>query len=520
MAVRIRAQAPLNLGIKLQPKELELFRLMERDDCSLIGYGGAKGGAKSHGLRSCMILRRLKYPGTRGLIFRRNYDDLWQQHIQMIAEEWPELYERYWSAENKALMLPGRSMLLFRYADTLKDIMKFRGKEYGDVGIDEATELEETELKILYSSCRTTVDGVEVPDGQGGTAWQAFTPKKILTFNPGGVGHGYVKRVFVDKQPTPEEAIQNPQFIQAYAWDNVMWVRKALKADGFTVRDYRSWETSRQIEYLVTRSDYGKELNALPELLRKPWLYGDWDTFSGQAFSEWRRPVHVVPAFKIPAHWTRWLANDPGFKDWSMWYWFAASEDGQVFCYRERRYTETTASEQGKDVAAICKAAGERPQFIVTGMDAFVIKDRSVGKTEVDYYEGAGLSGFVEPVHGAGARASRAKTVHEYLRPYEVPADPAKPELGMRSTARVQVFDLCPILISTLPALPMDENDPEAVKECDIDHPYDAFGYGLQAWHARRSKAPTKPRFERGTAGDILKHAEKLGDKPKRKVLE
>jgi hypothetical protein len=215
----------------------------------------------------------------------------------------------------------------------------------------------------------------------------------------------------------------------------------------------------------------------------------------------------VCEPFAIPSWWTRWMSNDPGFKDWSVWYWFAADQRGFVYCYRERVFVEVVASRQAEEVAKINKEGRERPQFIVTGMDAFVIKDRAIGKTDVDYYEEGGLGGFIQPVHGAGARSARAKTVHEYLAPFEMKLE----EDVTVKTAWVQVFSTCQKLITTLPALPQDENDPEAVKECNIDHPYDAFGYGLQAWHARQSTQPLEKMYKPGTAGDILDHAAKSG---------
>jgi phage terminase large subunit len=267
------------LDFGLQPKEQELLDLLENSDSQLIGYGGARGGAKSHAIRACAVMRRIKYPGTNGVIFRRTYPNLWETHIQRLMIEWPELYQKYWSADNKALMLPGNSTLLFRYADTLADIMEFRGREYGDLFIDEATDQTEQELKILYSCCRSTVPG--------------FRPKKVLAFNPGGVGHAYVKRVFIDKQPTPAEAAQHPRFIQSYAWDNIEWAREALESDKIEETDYKTWAEARKIKYLIERTDYGRELDALPPELRDAWLYGSWNVFSGQFFDIFDVAKHV-----------------------------------------------------------------------------------------------------------------------------------------------------------------------------------------------------------------------------------
>jgi phage terminase large subunit len=157
--------------------------------------------------------------------------------------------------------------------------MEFRGREYGDLGIDEATDQTEQELAILFSCCRSTVSG--------------FVPKRVLTFNPGGVGHAYVKRLFIDRLTTPEEAALNPAFIQAYAWDNIMWVRDALARDRIAHQEYRAWPDDKRAEYLIRNSDYGKTLNALPADLRDAWLWGRWDIFAGQFFDCFRPDKHV-----------------------------------------------------------------------------------------------------------------------------------------------------------------------------------------------------------------------------------
>lgn len=495
------------VDIKLQPKERQLFDLMEAGSHSLIGYGGARGGAKSHAARSVAILRRLIHKGTKALVFRKNYDDLWQNHIMPMMEEQPGLFERYYSAENKALMLPDHSTVLFRYADSLKDVLAFKGKEFGDIFIDEASDMTAEEIAIICSTGRSIKPG--------------FKPQKVLTFNPGGVGHGYVKRVFVDKDLTKEETEQHPAFIQAYAWDNVFWVLSALRADGVTVKEYHAWERERKIEYLITRSDYGKDLNAMPEHLRRPWLFGDWDVFRGQVFDEFRRNIHTCKPFALPDWWRLSMSNDPGFNDPGTWYLHAASQTGTIYIAREWAFMERIAySEQAKKVRADLKEMGIDPDKIypkTTGMDAFVVHPET-GKSITSYYEAEGLVGWQEPDHGSGCRARMAGVVHEYLKVYD--STPTGIDDVPKKTAKLQIFDTCKYLIRTLPTLPQDENNPEQVADSPDDHGYQGAGYGLQAWHAKKSHEPPVPLFKPGSAGMVLNHAKKLGLKPKKSGVE
>lgn len=485
----------MNIDIELQPKEYELLQLMESDN-EVIGYGGARGGAKSHAARSAAIIRRLQYPGTKALVFRKTYDDLWQNHISKMMSEWPELYRQYWSGEQKALMLPGNSMVLFRYADTLKDVLNFKGKEFDDIFIDEASDQTSDEIVILQSCCRSIVPG--------------FKPKKVLTFNPGGVGHAYLKRLFVDKDLTKEEKATNPTFIQAYAWDNVMWVRDPLAEDGIPIKDWYGKPTQWKIDYLVTRSSYGKFLNNLPPYLRRPWLFGDWDVFSGQVFTDFRREIHVVEPFEIKRWWKIWGSNDPGFADPGTWYAHAATEGGQVVTFREWTFDQRTPySEQAKAVKRSLDDDGLKISEWVTGMDAFNPHPET-GKSIADVYRDPGGLGIMhKPDHGAGARKRMAGVVHEYLTPYADPHEPA------RKTAKWQIFSTCKQLIGTLPSLPADQNKPEQVAECPLDHWYQGAGYGLVYHHNLNSTPPKEDTYKPGTAGDILRHAEKMGEKKK-----
>ncbi|MGB9804714.1 hypothetical protein, partial [Desulfofundulus sp.] len=110
------------------------------------------------------------------------------------------------------------------------------------------------------------------------------------------------------------------------------------------------------------------------------------------------------------------------------------------------------------------------------------------GKSIVDYYREGGIPwGFIQPVHGQGSRQTRAATLHEYLKPY------VDENTGL-VTARLKIFSTCTLLVETLPQLVSDPNRPEQVRECSIDHYYDALTYGLCAWHAERSKEPPKPK--------------------------
>ena len=82
------------------------------------------------------------------------------------------------------------------------------------------------------------------------------------TCNPGGPGHAYIKRLFIDRRFEEGEDPKDYTFIQSLVTDN-----HALMA---------------------TQPDYVRQLEALPPHLRQAWLWGDWDIFQGQFFAHTR----------------------------------------------------------------------------------------------------------------------------------------------------------------------------------------------------------------------------------------
>lgn len=283
----------IDLEISLQPKQ-KLFR-DSIEKFPITFYGGAKGGGKSRGLRDIFLLRRFKYPGSIGAIFRLTYPDLRDNHIDPLFANYPQL-KPFWHDGNKELVLPNRSVLKFRYCANEADVKNQEGREYHDLGIEEGGQWTETMITRLRGSNRSSIPGIE--------------PRTAITGNPGGIGHAYLKRVFVEKRYNERETPSDYNFIQALVQDN----EALIKND----------------------PGYVRRLNAEPnEALRRAYLYGDWEVFAGQFFGEISREVHLIDPFDIPAHWTREGAYDFGFGHPAAFGWYAGDGDGNQYKYRE-----------------------------------------------------------------------------------------------------------------------------------------------------------------------------------------
>ena len=135
-----------DLHLELYPKQIELYRLIEKSKSSWIGYGGSRGGGKSGALRRIMLARRFSHPGTWGIIVRRVFDELKRNHIDELFREYPNL-KQYYKVGDKELTLPDTngSKIFFGYAETLDEVKrKFMGGQYMDVFVDQAEQFYRT----------------------------------------------------------------------------------------------------------------------------------------------------------------------------------------------------------------------------------------------------------------------------------------------------------------------------------------------------------------------------------------
>jgi phage terminase large subunit len=481
---------PFDLAAAINPTERQREFLADLSDYQYLFYGGAGGGGKSYILRWALLALLIfwasdaggGHQGVRVGLFSKDYPTLKDRQVTKISREFPpELGElREDGKEGLGFYLHpwfGGGAILLRNLD---DPAKYRSAEFAAIAVDELTEHPEQTFHDLRFRLR----------------WPGIEDTKFLAAsNPGGIGHSWVKRLWISREFPPElrEKAHEFKYVRAMATDNPH-----------------------------NAQSYLRELNSLPAAMRAAVRDGSWDIFIGQMFGEFRRDVHVCEPFPIPHWWKRWLANDPGHHDPGVWLWFAVSDaDKTVYVYRELTFVGETQKSYGDQAAAALAAmtreehdaAGqlvkivERMDYGVTGMDAFQ-KDKAHGtnKSIEDHYVANGMINWRRPDHGVGCRKRRASTVHEYLK---LLPNTGRDRDVQPYTSRVKIFNTCTRLIETLPSVPVDENDRDVVADCDIDHWYDAFGYGLQSRHQTQSVTPLKQQYPAGTVGhDILKLGE------------
>jgi phage terminase large subunit len=396
-----------------------------------IAYGGARGGGKSWAMRRKFVLLALKYAGLRLLLLRRTLPELRENHVLPLMAELAG-FAKY-REDEKAFILPNGSRIKLGYCDTERDVYQYQGQEYDVIGLEEATHFTESQKDFLTTCNRSTRTD--------------FKPRMYYTANPGNVGHTWFKRLFIDRDYRGSERPEDYVFIPARVYDN-----KVL---------------------MDTNPEYVQTLENLPEDLRRAHLEGDWDSFIGQVFREFRREVHVCRPFSIPADWRRWRAIDYGYSAPACCLWFAIAPDETVYVYRELYVTQVRAAELAQKIIELSR--GE--DVIYTYADPSMWnKTGHEGESIEETMRQYGLlldKADNDRLHGK-------QRVHDYLTVFE--------GSDGRPRSRLQIFESCINLIRTLPQLVYDERKVEDVDTSGEDHAYDALRYGLMQRPAPKLK--------------------------------
>lgn len=455
--------------IELQPKQRRFLETVEKTPITF--YGGAKGGGKSKGLQLIMLLRRLRYPNSTGAIFRRTYPELEGNHIRPLFQAFPEL-RPYWNEGKKLLTLPNGSTLQFCHCNNESDIALYQGREFHDLAIDEAGQWSESMFRTLSGSNRSSIPGIK--------------PRVLLTGNPGGIGHGWLKRLFVERRFNERERAEDYAFIQALVDDNAALVEND--------------------------PNYVRRLDSEPnEALRRAYRYGDWDIFAGQFFQEISRDVHLVKPFEIPHHWNRFGSYDFGHNHPAAFGWFANDEDGNTYLYREFVKAQMRVDQFAKHINGYNDTSLLYP--IVAGHDCWtiksVLKDTAQPPTIAEEFQSHGINikrAVIDRIQGAA-----------HLRSY----------LALRNgKPRFYIFDTCPITFDAISRMIHDPDRVEDVLKVDAtegdplsgDDAYDMVRYGLMSRPAISDPLPAKHAI--GSTAWYNKQAEDVWEKEREKMVE
>lgn len=436
--------------------------LSQGTDVFEILFGGSRGPGKTDaGL--VWLLYDISHPLFRALVIRRNADDLTDW-----VDRATRMYQRYGATvayKPAIITFPSGAVIRCGHLKDEQAYTKYQGHEYHRILIEELTQIpSEKRYLQLISSCRSTTPELK--------------PQIFATTNPGGQGHGWVKKRFVE--PAPAETV--------FIGDDTQRKRVFIPA---TVDDNPVLN--------ATDPDYVKFLDGLKdtdEQLWKAWRHGSWEVYAGQAFREFRAGLHVTNQLPMPLTETRNIITfDWGYNHFGAAYWQQIVPENDQGVLRVVTYRELYQNAKQPELWAreILELSEEPVEYMVLPHDCFANKDgnRSVAEVFRTVFANKIIVRQGETMT-PGANINRVAIAHQML------------SLAQDNKPYTLIHQNCQALIRTLPNLIYDEKKPEIIDKSGSheddtnDDPFDAWSLGLLTiWNHEGGIANTKAPQER-----------------------
>lgn len=411
-----------------------------------IGFGGARGGGKSHVARVKMILLAFEYPGIQILLLRRTLSELRSNHvvplINTLQAKHPDKTQRFaeYRDKDKEFKFPNGSRIVLGYCENYLDSLQYQGQSYDVIFFEEATLFDEQIFISLKPCCRLSGQIV---------AGKKFSPRMYFTMNPGGVGHTWVKNLFINNPDCNKEG-SGVVFIKSKVYDN---------------------------KFLIENDpDYVKILESLPPKRRAAFLDGDWDVLEGQFFEEFNRETHVIAPFNIPLEWKRYRARDYGF-DMLACYWIAVDYHGCGYVYKEAYKPNLGIVDAGNYINNINN--NDKIWIDLVPPDLFA-RNRVDYRTTVDIWQtecGQYLT------KASNDRENGWLNVREWFKNITY-TEEVGGELITYTHPKLRIFSNCTNLIRCIPEAIFDNKNPNDMAKTphEITHSLDALRYFAASW--------------------------------------
>lgn len=418
------------------PFHAEAARINQHTGVTEIMCDGTRGSAKSHGaiaqvgLDDCQIMPNMKF-----LYLRQTQKAASASFEDLVSRALQGI--RHKANSEKIVFGNGSRIIIGGFAND-KDIDKYIGIEFDGMVIDEANQLSGKKRELLLGSLRTSKEN--------------WVPRAYLLTNPGGIGHEESKQRYIIPNRNGTET--------------------------FTRRFHSSYQDNPFIN-----PEYKTYLESLTGVMAKMWRDGDWDVFAGQAFPEFMaekdgKPWHVIRPFDIPEHWHKWRGIDWGFAAPMACYWFARDPDSRrIYIYRELYQAGLTDPQQAR---RINEMTGDE-NIAKTFADPSMWTKRTTTDTATSTYD-TYLANGVFLTKADNDHANKKRKMHSMLAvlPDGLPG--------------LQIFNRCPNLIRTLPALQTDPDHPEDILDGQEEHGYDGTTYGATDYRDPAPEPNRKPR--------------------------
>lgn len=419
--------------------------ILHQSAANEILFGGAAGPGKSVALRMEGLRWALRVPNIQIYLFRRTFPELERNHIIPSLAEFPHPKLCKWNDQKKRWAFPHGAILHMCHCQYEKDVFDYQGAEIHLLLIDELTSFTEFIYDYLRARVRCTLD---IPPN-----WRHKIPGIICASNPGGIGHRFVKKRWVD-YAEPLEIVEAPA------------------KEGGMFRQYIPAVLEDNPSLMEMDPGYVARLDGLPEPYRTAYKEGRWDIFIGQMFG-FDEKYHVINPMPVPDNVPLYMTFDWGFgKPYSTGWWWVDG-DGRLY-----RFTELYGVMPGQIDAGLRQTDEEIAEEIIKheksqgiwGRRIVRLSDPTCFNKKADYRGGGQGPSTAEVFARAGlvltpgdpSRILKIRQFHQRLRVFK---DGRMPMLV--------IYRGCEAFIRTIPLL---QPDPNNIEDCDTrmeDHPYD-----------------------------------------------
>lgn len=429
-----RSAASKVIDIHPNAKQQIFFDATER----YVGYGGAKAGGKSWAVRMKAFALTQVYPGIKIIIMRQHYNELEKGMIQPMQQLVPQEMASY-NGSSHIMTFTNGSTIAFGHWNGEQSMLEYTGLEFDVIFLDEATQFSEDAFWFLNTCIRGVND---------------FPKRMYITCNPGGVGHRWVKRLFVkgeyntdDPDPERREDPADFKFVFATVEDNTALMEsEAGKA-------------------------YQLSLSKLPDSIRDAYRYGNWDILGGNYFKDFG-PANIAHPFSVPEHWPRYRSFDYGFDMLAGHIW-AVDEDGRSWCLREKDAPDLTVKPAA---AALRELAGHDKILATYAPPDMWNRQKDTGKTMAALFTEYG----VPLVKADNNRVQGHMVMRDMMAPAPV-KDPYVRKMfpGRETMPMLMFFTTCEKTIGHLQDIQSDEKNPDdcAKQPHEITHNVDSCRY-------------------------------------------
>lgn len=440
-----------------------------------VGFGGPRGGGKSYGMRSWFATLCSQMP-VHCVIVRQELEDLKRNHIEPMKTELKDFIDRNiikYHTQNKEFTFPNGSKLGFMYCKTDADLNRFQGLGIDLLGLEEAGQFTKPQMAYMISSVRTSPIAAE--------ADTTYSPRVLFTFNWGGPGHKYLRRIFWDGQPQPH--VDKPADYSYYK-------------ENENPEDYKfifaPFEENKKLQ--EADPQYQEKLRLLSDKLQQAYIDGDPDAFTGTFFNV-AKYVHEIEPFEIPETWNLFGGLDPGTASHCSFGLYAKSPDGQIVKIFNYYQEKTTPVEHARNIKELLTydervvqwTGGRMPSYVVAGKDAFAKQNRfSIHAHEYTWADIFMQEAGIPLIPCNNARVPGATAVLQVL---DFEYDYDAPE-GATDAERIKEYPTlrffkgqCEDTINELIALEHDEKNPDDVAQGlgVEDHAYDETRYAVMS---------------------------------------